>query len=145
MDTTRAIASLLYSGTLSRCPNIRFIVAHGGGMLPFIAARLARIPMRDKSNATELPNGPTYELKKLYFDLTSATSPEALACLRAFVPMSQFVFGTDFPYRKMSPTLAELDASPFSEEEKDALYGDNALRLLPRLASAWRTSLPATA
>ena len=41
-DTTRAIISLLYSGTFSRCRNMRFVFAHAGGTLPMIAHRIAR-------------------------------------------------------------------------------------------------------
>jgi predicted TIM-barrel fold metal-dependent hydrolase len=40
-DTTRAIVNLIYTGTLQRCPDIRLIVAHGGGAVPFLAQRMA--------------------------------------------------------------------------------------------------------
>jgi predicted TIM-barrel fold metal-dependent hydrolase len=40
-DTTRCITDLLFSGTFSRCPDIRFIFSHGGGTLPMLAARIA--------------------------------------------------------------------------------------------------------
>ncbi len=42
-DTTRAICSLLYSGTLSRCSDIRFIFSHGGGTAPYLADRIASL------------------------------------------------------------------------------------------------------
>ena len=45
-DTTRAIASLLFSGTFSRARNIKFIFSHAGGTIPFIADRLARLERR---------------------------------------------------------------------------------------------------
>ena len=40
-DSTRTITSLLFSGTFSRCPDIRFIFSHAGGTLPFLANRIA--------------------------------------------------------------------------------------------------------
>ena len=41
-DTTRTIISLLFSGTLTRLKDIRFIFCHAGGTVPIVAARLAR-------------------------------------------------------------------------------------------------------
>ena len=38
-DTNRCIASLLFTGTLTRCPDIRFIFCHAGAAVPILAGR----------------------------------------------------------------------------------------------------------
>jgi hypothetical protein len=46
-DTTRAVANLIYSGTLERYRNLSIILAHAGGTVPFVSWRIAqgdRIP-----------------------------------------------------------------------------------------------------
>jgi predicted TIM-barrel fold metal-dependent hydrolase len=40
-ETTRAVANLLYSGVLTRFPDIRFILSHAGGTIPFLAWKLS--------------------------------------------------------------------------------------------------------
>jgi 6-methylsalicylate decarboxylase len=60
-DTTRTILSLLSTGTVTRCPDIRFIWSHGGGTVPYITTRLA-------GAASKLPKGLIYELQKFYYD-----------------------------------------------------------------------------
>ena len=42
-DTTRAAASLMFSGALDRFPDIRFILSHAGGTLPFVSWRVANV------------------------------------------------------------------------------------------------------
>ena len=42
IHTTRAAVDLLYSGRLARFPNIRYVLAHGGGTVPFLAHRMKR-------------------------------------------------------------------------------------------------------
>ena len=84
-DTTRAISSLLYSGTLSRCLDIKFIFSHGGGTAPFLADRIASLVRRP--NYPELreriPKGVDYELGKLYYDVVSiAGNPPGFQALK---------------------------------------------------------------
>src|SRR5438128_1917133 len=67
-DTTRAITSLLFSGTLHRCSNIKWIFSHGGGALPMVANRLAGLAKNRPELSARVPNGVMHELAKLYVD-----------------------------------------------------------------------------
>ena len=51
------------------------------------------------------------------------------------VPVSQIVFGTDFPYRRAAEYTKPL-AEFFKGEDLDAVDRENALRLVPRLRTA---------
>src|SRR5438552_18711851 len=41
-DTTRTIASLVFSGTAARCQDMKIIFSHGGGTMQFMAERFVR-------------------------------------------------------------------------------------------------------
>ena len=137
-DSTRAIASLLYSGTFTRCPDTKYIFSHGGGALPFLAGRLASLSRRPTAEAKRLadmlPNGPEYELKRLYYDIPSATNTPAMAALLDLVPVENVLFGTDFPYLRADRACNQFDALKFSEADRAAILRRNAVRLMPRLA-----------
>ena len=77
-DTTRTITSLLFSGTFTRCPNIRWIFSHGGGALGMVANRLAGLAKNRPELAARVPNGVKAELSKLYLDVVGVTTPGAL-------------------------------------------------------------------
>ena len=133
-DTTRAIASLLLGGTLSRCPDIRFIFSHAGGALPMLAHRIAGL-MRVRPDLLEkLPKGVMHEFTKLHYDVCSATSPIAFGAIRQLAGISQLLYGTDFPYWPSETTGAGLAQLGLAAAELRAVERDNALRLLPRLA-----------
>jgi predicted TIM-barrel fold metal-dependent hydrolase len=95
-DSTRAIASLLYSGTFTRCPGIRFIFSHGGGALGAVHSRLLA-QAAQPAFAGRFPQGALYELQRLYYDVASVTNKPSFAALEALIPHSQLVLGTDFP------------------------------------------------
>ena len=102
-DTTRAVESLLVNGTLSRFPNVRLIFVHSGGTLPVLAGRINdRFP---KDRADRVPNGVMYEVKKLYYEVAHATYAAPLAALTKLIPVSQILFGTDFPAEPMPTTI----------------------------------------
>ena len=149
-DTTRCVANMLLARVPSRFPNIRFIFSHGGGTLPFLAARLApfvaRKPERSGKAVAEglervdlvtAIGAVQRQLASFFYDLAAVTSPSALAALRHFVPPSQLLLGFDFPF--MPPTtipaaLAALDRfEGWSADERRQIYAGSALSLFPRL------------
>jgi len=130
-DTTRTIASLLFSGTAARFPNIRWIFSHGGGTMPFLLSRFQYEEKTRKDREKILPQGLAYELKKFYYDTAQANHPGALAALLKIAPVSQIVFGTDYPYRTGAEVIAGLAAQEFAPNDLRAIERDSALRLLP--------------
>jgi predicted TIM-barrel fold metal-dependent hydrolase len=134
-DTTRAISSLLYTGTLSRCSNARFIFSHGGGTLPMLAHRIALLGDVNKTLADRVPDGVLTELRKLYFDTVSVNNAPAFAALTKFTNISQILFGSDFPYFSIEKDCM-LDGLGLSDEDLRAIETENARALLPRCCAA---------
>ena len=133
-EMTRAIMSLLFNGTLSRNPDIRFIFTNAGGTVPMLSGRIAAATKRLGAEFDRLvPKGAEYELKKLIYEVSNATSPTSLAAVAALVPPSQIVFGTDYPFVPIEATIAGIDAF-WAGALRDPVYRGNAATLLRRLA-----------
>jgi predicted TIM-barrel fold metal-dependent hydrolase len=132
-DTTRTIASLVFSGTAARFPNIRFIFSHAGGTMPFLTERFTRLPLASKDLESRVPRGVQYELTRFYYDVAQSTHPMTLASLLRLVPVSQILFGTDFPFRGSLDHVNGLIGYGFGAADLRAIERDNAVRLLPRL------------
>jgi predicted TIM-barrel fold metal-dependent hydrolase len=137
-DTTRAVFSLLYSGTLSRCPDVKFIFSHGGGTVPYLADRIASLARRPNATAlaARIPKGVAFELNKLYYDIVSvAGNPPGMKCLQGVAAPSRLLFGTDFPYYRAEHSVHGLAACELTPDERSAIDRGNALALFPRLAA----------
>jgi 6-methylsalicylate decarboxylase len=132
-DTTRAITSLLFSGTFHRCPNIKWIFSHGGGALAMFAHRLQGLAKNRPEMGAQVPNGVMHELSKIYVDVVGVTSPGAMRAVLDIVPMSNLLFGSDFPFWDPDFTVKGLAALKLPEADLAAIERDNALRLLPGL------------
>ena len=136
-DTTRAIASLLFSGAATRYPDIRWIFSHGGGVMPFVYSRFTRqeasLPVEERKKL--LPKGVDYELAKFYYETAQANHAGGLDALLRVAPVSQVMFGSDYPFRPGSEVVEGLTKYGFSRADLEAIDRGNALRLLPR----WRT------
>jgi 6-methylsalicylate decarboxylase len=131
-DTNRCIVSLMFSGTLAKYPDIRFIFCHGGGSMPFLAGRV----MHSGSNRKFLdrvPKGIDYELKKLHYDIALAAFRPSLTALFEMVPKSQVLLGSDYPFSSIGNAVSGLDAMGLPEQDTRAIYRGNAERLVPRL------------
>jgi predicted TIM-barrel fold metal-dependent hydrolase len=134
-ETTRAITSLVLSGTLSRCQDIRFIFSHGAGVLPYLAARIHHVGASNPEFVDNNPRGIEHELKRLYCDTAMATTPPQMAAIMEFFPKGHVLFGSDYPFINLGHDIAELDQYPLSVATRAAIEHDNALKLFPRLAN----------
>jgi predicted TIM-barrel fold metal-dependent hydrolase len=141
-DTTRSIVSLLYSGTLARCPDIRFIFSHAGGTIPMLSGRLEETGALFGMNEG-LQKGPVYELKRLHYEIANSAHRSAFAALTNLVPTSHVLFGTDYPFIPMSATAEGLAQLGLPASDVEAIKRHNAAALFPRI-QAWaarRTSV----
>jgi predicted TIM-barrel fold metal-dependent hydrolase len=134
-DTTRAIVNLIFTGTLSRCPDIRFIVAHGGGAVPFLAQRISMLEgHRGAKGVTDVI--PT--LQSLYYETASTTAGYALRSLQEMVDPTHILWGSDLPFVYGQRLQAEVDHweayDGFDADERSDIEENNALRLFPRFA-----------
>jgi len=131
--TTRAVISLLFNGTFAKCRDIRFLFSHGGGTIPMLAGRLASSSRKFKTLATVAPNGIEAEFKRLYYDTANATSAPTMAAVMKLIPLTQIVFGSDFPYYTQKENVAGLEKLGLSDDILKKFYYENAYRLAPRL------------
>jgi aminocarboxymuconate-semialdehyde decarboxylase len=132
LDTTIALSHLIFEGTLDRFPGLKVLSAHGGGFLPSYAPRSdnALRVAPDMDTGVVLKKRPTEYLRDMYFDTLVFTS-EALRHLAAEVGVSQLVIGTDHPIPWQSESIDHiLQADMFSDDEKIAMLGGNAARLM---------------
>jgi predicted TIM-barrel fold metal-dependent hydrolase len=133
-DTTRTIASILFTGNARRFRDIRWIFSHAGGTMPFLIERFVRNPILVPSSAPLFPEGVAAELRRFYYDTAQVANPAAMSALTKIVPTSQIVLGTDFPYRTALDHVKGLrDCGVFDEAQLKMIERDNALGLLHRL------------
>lgn len=138
LDTTRTIIDLLYNRTLQTNPDIKLIVPHGGAALPTLIARIAtfaNVPFINPRPASEAEVFET--LARLYYDVALSGHQVPFAALRAIAPMSQILFGSDWPFTPdfgVARNVSFLDALGLSDADAAALARGNAERLFPRLS-----------
>ncbi len=133
-DSTRAVVNLIFSGTTTRCPKVRFIVPHAGGTLPFLARRIGMFG-RGVAGGTPVPA--EEQLRKMYYDLAGSPGSNVIAPLLEMTERSHIFYGSDYvhtPEAIVSAQLAELLSSKLlSPDDFRAIARGNALGLFPRL------------
>jgi aminocarboxymuconate-semialdehyde decarboxylase len=135
-ETAIAISRMIFSGTLERHPNLKLVLAHGGGTLPFLQGRLNRGYFAPKyeynpdcsKNITKQPGD---YFQHLYFD-TCVLSPTSLGFLTNLVGVDRVMFGTDFPFEigDADGDLALAFIQKIPEKEQQAILAGNASVIL---------------
>jgi predicted TIM-barrel fold metal-dependent hydrolase len=142
-DTSRAIAKLHYSNTFARTPDVKYVFPHAGGTIPFVAGRFGIVDSMDVIPGAE-ERGPVGDtLRRLYWDTASAFSDPVIHMLGSVTGLQNVLFGTDYPYPHDDISIAALrhleSTDELTAEERTALLGGTAARLVPRLAGTART------
>ena len=131
-DTSRAITRIAFGGAATRYPNIRLIFSHAGGTMPFLIERFVNLA-KTGQYAAQFPDGFGAVARKFYYDTAQTSNPAAMSALSKVVPISQIVFGTDFPFRNAAEHVQGLkDCGVFSAADLQAIDRLNALTLLPK-------------
>lgn len=134
-DTTRTIASLIFSGTSARFPDINFIFSHAGGTVTSLTERFSVQLVADPKFRAFTTAGVMGELRRFYYDTAQVSNPINMAALTKMVAVSQILFGTDYPYRTGAEHVKDL-AEVFGADDLRRIDRDNALKLLPH----WRAA-----
>jgi 6-methylsalicylate decarboxylase len=133
-DSTRTIAHIVFSGTATKFPDIRWIFSHSGGTLPFLTSRFIQLAKERKP--AHLPNGPLPEFRKFYYELAQGNTPGQIAALLKMVSISQVMYGTDFPFRDGAEVNQGIADWGFSAADQQAIERENALKLMPRIKAS---------
>lgn len=138
-DTARAIINLFYSGTIARCPDIKFIIPHAGGAVPPLLSRFAAYPslVPGPWHATEETEVRRLFDTQFYFDLAGFPFPGQIKGLMAAgIGPTRLLYGSDFCFTKAEPTIElakTMDSGVkdlFSDKEIEWVYYRNATELL---------------
>jgi aminocarboxymuconate-semialdehyde decarboxylase len=130
LDTTIAAACLIFGGVLERHPNLKFVLAHGGGFTPYQSARWVHgWKVRPEPKVT-LKDSPQAAIDRFYYDTILHSKP-ALEALIGLVGASQVFLGSDYPYDMgMLDCVRHVRSLDIAEPDRAAILGDHAAALL---------------
>jgi aminocarboxymuconate-semialdehyde decarboxylase len=130
-DTTLAVARLCFDGHFRDFPNIRWIIGHLGGAVPYLMERLDN-GFRDFAECrTKIQELPSTYLKRLYYD-TVTFSAFALQMVREMVGADHMVMGSDYPHLlgSIDRAVSSVASMAVPEAEKERIFSGNALSIL---------------
>lgn len=131
IEATLAAAHLIFDGVIERHPDLKIVLAHGGGYLPAYAGRMDHAYRARRDVAAALPRPPTTYLRQFFFD-TMVFEPDQLGFLIAKYGADRMLLGTDYPYDMgESDPLGLIGRVPgLGKVDTAAIAGGNAARLL---------------
>ena len=129
LDSTICVACLIFGGVFDEFPDLRMIIAHGGGLAPILVGRWDH-GNTVRHEARKPARKPRDYFSKLYYDTITHDSA-ILRSLCNLVGPSQVLLGTDYPFDMGDTTpLATIDSlEGLSESERKAMRGGTAARL----------------
>jgi len=130
-EVSRAICSLIFSGTLEKCPRLRICFAHGGGAFPATIGRIDHgFKVRPDLCAIDNPHSPRKYLNKIYFD-SLVHEAAKLDYLVKLVGADQVMLGSDYPFPLGEHEPGKLiESMPYEEEIIEMLLSGSALNWL---------------
>jgi aminocarboxymuconate-semialdehyde decarboxylase len=130
-DTTLAVARMCFDGMLKDFPDIKWIIGHAGGAVPFLMERMDS-GYRDFAETKEkIDQLPSFYLKRLYYDCVTF-NPYNLHMLRDEVGTDHMLMGSDYPHLlgSIEKAVSSIESLPIPQTEKQKIFGGNALSIL---------------
>jgi len=135
-DTTLAVARMCFAGTLREFPDIRWVIGHLGGAVPYLMERLDS-GYRDFAECrVNIDEPPSAYLKRLYYD-TVTFSPYNLRLARDLVGVDHMVMGSDYPHLlgSIERSVSSIQDMTIPEREKQKIFSETALSILNNVSA----------
>jgi len=135
-DTTLAVARMCFAGTLREFPDIRWVIGHLGGAVPYLMERLDS-GYRDFAECrVNIDEPPSAYLTRLYYD-TVTFSPYNLRLARDLVGVDHMVMGSDYPHLlgSIERSVSSIQDMTIPEREKQKIFSETALSILNNVSA----------
>ncbi len=130
-DTTLAVARMCYDGMFKDFPDIRWIVGHLGGAVPYLMERLDNGYRDFVECQAKIDELPSVYLRRLYYD-TVNFNPHMLMMVRNMIGSDRMVMGSDYPHLlgSIDRAVSSIENLDVGEEEKQKIFEGTALSIL---------------
>jgi aminocarboxymuconate-semialdehyde decarboxylase len=124
IEVSVAASRLVFSGLMERHPDLKIVMSHTGGALPYQSGRMDK----NGKNA-KLPRSPSTYLRRMYTDTVSPHSAGMKFALD-YYGLDHVMYGSDYPCWDPATALRLIDEIGLSEADRDRLFYVNARRIL---------------
>ena len=123
IEVSVGAARLILSGLMEYCPDLKIVMSHTGGALPYQSGRMDK-----NTKDAKLPRPVSEYMKRMY---TDTVSPHAMGMRFAieYYGVDNVMYGSDYPCWEPAEALRLLEEAPLSEGDKAKLYRDNVRRV----------------
>jgi len=131
MELCVAVIRLIMGGVLDRFPKLKFVVAHLGGAIPYLAERVQNCYEIYPECQQNISAPAKDYLKRFYYDTVSFFQP-ALRCAYDFLGAEKLILGSDYPHviGDINEAVTSIEAMEIPSEEKELIFSGNILRLI---------------
>jgi aminocarboxymuconate-semialdehyde decarboxylase len=124
IEVSTAAMRLILSGTMERHPNLKVVMSHTGGALPYQSGRMDK-----NTKAAKLPKPASTYMKRMYTDTVSPHSAGMKFAID-YYGIDNVMYGTDYPCWDPATCLKLIDEIGLSQTDRQKLFYDNARRIL---------------
>lgn len=125
IEEVKVMSSLIYDGVMDRYPNLKIVMAHGGGYFPHYLGRLDRNVTNYPESTKNIAGKPSDYLRRFYYD-TCVYDPAVLQTLIERIGADRFVIGSDFPVGEKDPVGFVRAIPTLTEASRQLITGKNA-------------------
>ncbi len=131
MDLCLAVVRIIMGGILKDFPDLKIIIAHLGGAIPYLVERIENCFWAYPECRVKIKDSPKNYLKKIYLDTVSFQT-SALMCAYDFWGAEHLILGSDYPHviGDIDRSVSSIQNLSLSDKEKEWIFGENLKRLL---------------
>lgn len=131
IDTATHVMRIICSGLFEELPDATLIIGHMGEFLPYMLARIDEgYTQTGGPNTWKISKPPSYYYQKNVMITTSGMwRPETLVCAVSALGADRVMFSVDYPFLDSRISIAQVENTPISQEDKEKIYHRNAEKL----------------